>query len=141
MAHTTLIGHAARRLCVVLLAQAVAALQLPQSLRAADDPTGKDLAFALQDAFADAIERAEPSLVSVVRMRNSDGVLADSLLSPQDDNRPLDMRRVDPRRGVLRDRVHASWGDTYDPNWMPQDFGSGVILDEGGLVLTNHHVV
>jgi serine protease Do len=125
----------------VLLLLAFLVFLAPVAACPADDPTGKDLAFALQDAFAETIERAEPSLVSVVRMRNSDGLVTDSLLTPQDELRQLDMRRLDARRGVLRDRVHASWGDTYDPNWMPQDFGSGVIIDENGLILTNHHVV
>src|SRR5262245_17510361 len=85
------------------------------SLVAADDPPGKNLAFALQDAFASAIERAEPSLVSVVRIRTADGALADSLLAPLDDARQQEIRRLDTRR-ILRDRINAS-GAEYDPNW------------------------
>ena len=70
-------------------------------LFAGDDPSAKQLAFALQDAFADAIARAEPSLVSIVRIRTAEGALADSLLTPQDDARRIDTRRL------LRDRINA----------------------------------
>ena len=106
------------------------------------EKSGKQLAFALQEAFADAIEKAEPSLVSVVRIRVVDGLAADSLLGPHDDQRLMEIRRqIELRRGLARDLVHPSWTDTFDPNWMPQDYGSGVVIDENGLVLTNHHVI
>src|SRR5262245_1203694 len=130
-----------KRLHAGLMVALVTAFGSIASTRAADDPTGKDLALALQDSFADAIERAEPSLVSVVRIRNSDGVAVDSLLTPQDELKALENRRLDQRRGVVRDKIHPSWGDTFDPALMPQDFGSGVIISENGLVLTNHHVI
>lgn len=129
----TMVRKSVRFVALALLASVAA------SAMAWDDSPAKKLAFALQEAFSDAIERAEPSLVSVVRIRTADGALSDSLLSPLDDNRQPDLRRVDPRR-MLRERMNATAGD-YDPNWMPQDFGSGVVLAENGLILTNHHVI
>src|SRR5881628_2095482 len=56
------------------------ALVIGGSLRADDAPAAKDLALSLQAAFAEAIERAEPSLVSVVRIRHPDTPEPDSFL-------------------------------------------------------------
>ncbi len=128
-----------RRLCIACLVCSF--LRMSTAACVADDPTGRDLAFSLQAAFADAIEQAEPSLVSVARIRTSDALLADSLLGAPDDPRAMDFRRQIEQRRRGGDPVNPSWFDTSDPNWVPQDFGSGVIIDPDGLILTNYHVV
>lgn len=119
----------------------VSALLTVRSVATADDPTGKDLAFALQAAFADAIERAEPALVSVARIRNANALLSDTLLGGPEDPRQLDFRQRLGMRQRLGDPVDPSWFDSNDPNWVPQDYGSGVVIDPDGLILTNYHVI
>jgi S1-C subfamily serine protease len=95
----------------------------------AQEPTGSDLALALESAFIKAIERGEPSIVSVVRIRREE---------PANE---LDTRlRPDPFVIPGR-RIDASWFDINNPNYVPNDFGSGVVVDARGLILTNYHVV
>ncbi|MBI3465013.1 MAG: trypsin-like peptidase domain-containing protein, partial [Planctomycetes bacterium] len=108
--------------------------------RAGDEPKALDLAFSLQEAFADAIKRAEPSLVSVIRFRHRDGAVGEASLDFQVRPGLADPRRVEIR--VRPDgRIDRSWSDPSDPNFVPDDFGSGVIIDPAGLILTNSHVV
>lgn len=126
------------RIATLALSSCLALAISQRVVDAADDPTGKDLAFALQAAFADAIEKAEPALVSVARIRNAHPF--DSILGTADDPRQIDMRL---RPGIRRlgDPIDPSWSNSDDPNWVPQDFGSGVVIDPDGLILTNYHVI
>jgi S1-C subfamily serine protease len=109
--------HLTRLLCSSLLS-----IVIPPCAGVAQEPSAKDLAYSLQAAFAEAIERAEPSIVSVVRIRHPDRPDTLSFLRGPE---VLRQERIDPR----------------NPNWVPTDFGSGVIIDAAGLVLTNHHVI
>ncbi len=122
-----------RQVCCWSIATFFVAAVFASDLRAADPPTAKDLALSLQAAFADAIERAEPSLVSVARLRLPDGRIAHSLPDPLMNRRFAIQLQQEP--------IHRSWTDSDDPNWMPQDYGSGVVIDSAGFILTNHHVV
>lgn len=85
-----------------------------------DEPPELRAALTLEGAFTRAIEQAEPSLVSVIRRRRDDTEELDAPWS----------RRTD-----------ASWLDVTNPNFVPTDFGSGVIVDPNGLILTNTHVI
>ncbi len=71
-----------------------------------DRPKAPDLP-ALEAAFQDAIQKAEPAIACV-----------------------LVSRSTDPKNQALD-----------DPNLVPESFGSGVVIDERGLVLTCYHVV
>ncbi len=99
----------------------------------ADEPTGRDLILALQDTFADTIARVEPSLVSVVRHRE---LQAGDLFLRDPDQRP-----ALPLDRLIGGRIDPSWNNPNDPNYVPTDFGSGVIIDASGLILTNYHVI
>lgn len=87
----------------------------------ADDVTGQSAAAALQDLFIRAIESAEPSVVSIAR----------------DKVQPL----APPPRALQGPpmRQEALGIDSLD--YIPNEFGAGIVIDENGLILTNYHLV
>lgn len=86
-----------------------------------DEPSGMGVAAALEQAFVKVIEQGEPSVVSIAR----------------DKVRP---RTVDDfeDRGLRRPREDRS---IANPNYVPNEFGAGVVIRGDGLILTNYHVV
>lgn len=86
----------------------------------AQEPNGLAAASAIQEAFVKAIESAEKSVVSIARDKRQMGLHAD-------------------RRNPLFERERAS--DPTDPNWIPNEFGAGIVIDKNGLILTNYHLV
>jgi S1-C subfamily serine protease len=88
----------------------LAALLTPAAVAAGApgrEAPGLAAALALQDAQADAIKRAEPSIACIL------------------------VSRSDDPRGRSLD----------DPDQVPESYGSGVVIDKDGLILTNLHVV
>jgi serine protease Do len=92
---------------------------LPENPIRGDEPGGLAAAAAIQEAFIKAIESAERSVVSISRDKRQ-------ALFHQDNRVP-----------VGRDRSP----DPADPNWVPNEFGAGVVIDRAGLILTNYHLV
>ncbi|MCY2966444.1 MAG: trypsin-like peptidase domain-containing protein, partial [Planctomycetota bacterium] len=92
---------------------------------------GLEAAAAIEDAFVSIIEKVEPSVVAISRER-----------VPV--NQPEVLRGPwNPRRGrmpFMEDRAAESL-DPVDPMFAPNEFGTGVIIEETGLVLTNYHLV
>ncbi len=80
----------------------------------ANDGPAVASAVAYEDAVVAAIARAEASVVAIVRVRVDD--LA------------------------KRSRVSGS-DDPTDPDFFPQEYASGVVIDSAGLILTNQHVL
>lgn len=134
---------------------------------AAEDSPPKEV-VAVEVAMEEAIARAEPSVACVIVSRSSvyqnwfgespspdqPGRLGDFspatavLRAPPGDQdqvreqkdelaRRLVTRRDDPRV----DRAFKKRFDLSDLEYVPESFGSGVVVDERGLVLTNYHVV
>jgi serine protease Do len=85
----------------------------------AQEPDGLAAASAIQEAFIKAIESAEKSVVSISR-----------------DKRPV-MIHHDNRFPLGGDRGL----DPSHPNWVPNEFGAGIVIDKAGLILTNYHLV
>ncbi len=94
-------------------------LSLSQAPARGQEANGLAAAAAIQEAFINAIETAEKSVVSISRDKRQSMIHAD--------NRNL----------ILRERAR----DPADTNWVPNEFGAGVIIDKGGLILTNYHLV
>ncbi|HZL91463.1 MAG TPA: trypsin-like peptidase domain-containing protein [Pirellulaceae bacterium] len=93
---------------------AITLLLAPATIPAlAQEPSGLQAASALESVLVDAIAKSERSVVAVARIRDSDGAL---------DNEPRAK-------------------DATQPDVVPDDFGSGVVIDAKGLILTNYHVL
>jgi serine protease Do len=86
-------------------------LWLGHSRASAQESGGLSAAAAIQDVF-----------VSISRDRRS--------AVPHIENRPLIQGR-----GLVQEPTPS------DPNWVPNEFGAGIIIDRNGLVLTNYHLV
>jgi len=90
------------------------------------EPSGAQALAALEGSLVDAIARAEKSVVAIGRFRK-----------PVDDGTPGN-RELPPLRGAFDSEIDA---DPTRPGFMPHDFGTGVVVDSSGLVLTNYHVL
>jgi S1-C subfamily serine protease len=118
--------------------------------RADVQPSLKD-AFALQEALQAAIQEAEPSIACILVSRSDnyrrllgdvppadspgqlggfDFIAARRTLRIHGDDPQQDPRLADLKKLDLADAAH-----------VPESFGSGVVIDAKGLVLTNYHVV
>jgi serine protease Do len=106
---------------------------------------------AIQKAVQHAIEQAEPSVVCVLVSRsdayrqlnqgpdpNTPGKLGGFDAEAAARNFPR-RRRRDPQAEELKRYLKDL--DLSDPDTTPESYGSGVVIDATGLVLTNAHVV
>src|SRR4051794_28492402 len=105
-------------------------------------------ALALQEVMQQAIDRAEPAIACILvsrsdayqRFSQGPGPDFSGKLGPFDpqalERHPLVSGLGEKERTQLRRKL-----DLADPNHQPESYGSGVVLDERGLVLTNYHVV
>lgn len=90
----------------------------------------QDPALALEETVVKLVERIEPSVVSIARVKPapSDSVYV-QLAPPERLRREQELPPTDPE----------------DPDFQPNDFGAGIIITPPGnderLVLTNYHVV
>ena len=84
--------------------------------RAQDISAALELLKATETVFTTRIKEAEPSVVSIARVRTQP--------SPEVPN------QVRPRADEIT-----------SPNLIPNEFGTGVIVRENGLILTMYHVV
>ena len=103
--------------CLAAIAFAAPRLTLAQ------EPTPLATATAMQRLVVEAIERAEKSVVAIARVRReaSPPLIADEIGIP-----------AIPGLGAP---------DPTDRAFVPSEFGSGVVIDAKGLILTNAHVI
>ena len=81
--------------------------------------TAFQAALAMQQVLVDAIAKAERSVVAIARVRKTSGNAAG--VNPRD----LGALPVDPQ----------------SPEFVPNEFATGVVIDREGLILTNYHVL
>jgi len=93
-----------------------------QGAASADEPSGLEVAAALENVLADAIARCEKSVVSIARVAGDDPLRDPVALDAQPDF--FGGRKPSPA----------------DPDFQPAAFATGVIVGPG-LALTNHHVL
>ena len=93
----------------------------------AQEPAGLQAAMALEQALVSAIRSAERSVVSIARVsRRGD-----------EPGRELRVDMFQP----FNQPVIARPADPTDPEFVPNEFATGVVVDRSGLILTNYHVV
>jgi serine protease Do len=93
-------------------------------------PSPIEVVSALENALADAIEKAQPSVVAIARVTSEDGkTLAIRGKAPEPEPGPMDALNLGGDDGPLSK-------DSYS-----NDFGSGVVVGERGEILTAYHVV
>ena len=119
-------GFATLRIVVLTV---VALTWLVNSADAQQSVEARSLAIidAIENVVSDAIARAEASMASIACVRRGGG---DGVLGPLD---PLDPRR---RQLAIEPPVGPD-----DPEFVPTAFGTGVVIDRQGLILTNYHVL
>src|SRR5438045_3098670 len=105
----------------LLILGSVAGLWANGRIASGQETAGLAAAAAIQDSFIKAIESAEKSVVSISRDKRQALALHES--------RPF------LGRGGERPPTPA------DPEWIPNEFGAGIVIDKAGLILTNYHLV
>lgn len=88
----------------------------------ADEPTGLQAAAALEEAMVKAIAQGERSVVAIARVRRAGEERLELGANPFNQ-----LGRSAPRPG--------------DPEFIPNDFATGVVVGAEGLILTAHHVL
>lgn len=103
----------------------VAAVFLAPGVSSAQPPAALDIVDAVEQVVADAIERAEPSVVSIARVQQSE--VATTPRPP-----------FDPFGGPMN--LQQAPGPK-DPGFVPSEYGTGIIVDADGLILTAYHLL
>ena len=96
--------------------------------QAAAEPSGAQAALALQDVLVDAIARGEKSVVAIYRVDGDETSL------------PRSVEIVPGPMGRLV-RSDAATPPPGDPDFIPDEYGTGVVIDRQGLILTCYHVL
>jgi S1-C subfamily serine protease len=89
----------------------------------AQETTGLEAAAAIEQSMVKAIAEAEASVVAIARVRRND-------------NQPLEFAVNGFGRFAGADQ--ASPGT---PEYIPNEYATGVVIDGGGKILTAHHVL
>jgi S1-C subfamily serine protease len=128
------------RSAVALAVLAILAVAVP-----AEQPLDPAVA-AVQKAVQDGIAKASPSVVCILVSRSEDYKQFGALPPPDSPGRlgAFDGKKLreDAQKSLNRTReALVDRLDLANPNHIPESFGSGIVLDPAGLILTNYHVV
>ncbi len=91
------------------------------------DISGVEAAAAIERTLVDVIARCEKSVVAIARVRKDQPGETFSLEARPD---PFGRRPVAPADP-----------DPTDPDFIPNEYGTGVVIDRAGLILTAYHVL
>jgi len=100
---------------------------LTSTLVYAKEPSGLDMVHAIEGRLVDVIAGAERSVVAIARVDKSQG--GENLNRELRPN-PLNL----PRSPVVVP-------NPSDPDFIPNEFATGVVVDRSGLILTAYHVL
>jgi S1-C subfamily serine protease len=96
-------------------------------LCAQEPPSGIDAAAAMEKVLVDVIGRTEKSVVAIARVRRE---------------KPGETFQLELRPDPFGRRpAPMSLAQPTDPDFIPNEYGAGVVVDRRGLVLTAYHVL
>lgn len=94
---------------------------------AGQEPSGPQVAVAMEKVLTDAIARAEKSVVAIARVRKE---------------QPGETVRLEFRPDAFgRRAVPAIGPQPGEAHFVPNEYGTGVVIDSRGLILTAYHVL
>ncbi len=102
---------------------ALAAFAAPAAAQQAE-PSGLALAAAIEQVLVDAIARTEKSVVAIASITDEQAMAVPGL-----------------RPDSFRFRGDAQSKHPTDPDFIPTEYGTGVVIDRRGLILTQYHVL
>ncbi len=120
---TTAVFHRPRRHALLLVALVLFGLAAPA---AAHEPSGLEAAAAIEKLLVESIARAEKSVVAIARVRRERPDEAVHL-----EFHPEAFPHAPPPPAPL----------PTDPNFVPSEYATGVVVDRRGLILTACHVL
>jgi len=91
---------------------------------AGTEPSGLEAAVALERAMIDSIARAERSVVAIARVRRG--------------STDLNLQ-FDAREDLFG--LGGRTSSPTDPDFIPNEYATGVVVDAKGLILTAHHIL
>ncbi len=110
-----------------LLLTPLLAIGVYPKIASGQEPSGLQAATAIENVLVDAIARSEKSVVAIARVDAEDA---------------SELRSVDLAPGPFgrlpRARAPAAPGDA---DFLPDSFGTGVVVERRGLILTYYHVL
>ena len=128
-----------------LLAVGVCCSALALNRTDADTAPAVRETLALQEAMQSAIQEAEPAVVCVLISRNGDYIKLGQTPPPDGSGKlgGFDARAARARSPEPEDSQpdEVKKLDLKDPDNVPEAYGSGIVIDESGLVLTAEHLV
>ena len=92
----------------------------------AQEPSGFQAAASIESAMVDAIKRSEKSVVAIARVKRG-----------QPDQVGLRFRTD----AFGRSQQPANEPKPDDPDFIPNEYGTGVVIDRNGLILTTYHLL
>lgn len=90
-------------------------------------PSAVEIVTAMEKVVVDVIEKTQPSVVAIARVRND-------AVDARDDG-------FDLRPGPFGQNFGREISDPTSPDFVPQEYGTGVVIDRAGLILTTYHVL
>ncbi len=91
-------------------------------------PSAVEVATAMEKVLVDVIEQTQASVVAIARVRN------DQFADLRDDG-------FEFRPGRFAQNLEREVSDPTSPDFVPQEYGTGVVIEKGGLILTTYHVL
>jgi S1-C subfamily serine protease len=110
------------------------AVLLSGMLAWADNPAALRETLALQEAMQSAIQDAEPAIACILVSRSEDYIKLGETPPPDGSGK---LGRYSLRGG--KDGIEQL--DLANAGTVPETYGSGVVIDPSGLILTNEHVI